>query len=126
MSFGHGQYASQARRLLQDQAAHARPNTIASYNPRIKEFREYCQAKFSNLRSYAIEQVTEEKLFGFLFYQAYQKKRQNGRKKEQQQFVFDPDDFDHVMSQFNDQLNQNDDVSISPDEHLFNHPGTQN
>jgi hypothetical protein len=126
MSFGNGQYASQARRLLQDQAANSRPNTLASYNPRVREFREFCQAKFSNLRPYAIEQVTEEKLFGFLFYQAYRAKRQNGRKKEPKELLFDVVDFDRVMSQFNDRLNESDNVSIEINESAFNHPGIQN
>jgi hypothetical protein len=43
----------------------------ARYNPNAKEFCEYCQTKFSNLMTYSIDQVTEGKLFGYLFYQAY-------------------------------------------------------
>jgi hypothetical protein len=123
MSFGSGQYASQARRVLQDQAAHTRPNTYASYNPKSKEFREYCQAKFSNLMTYAIEQVTEEKLFGFLFYQAYREKRLNGRKKERPEFTFDVQDFERVMAQYNDQQHRNESDTLSRDDEASNHPG---
>ena len=69
-------------RLLQLQADELKPNgTKLSYDPKIREFKEYCNALYGDTDFPA--QVTERKFFDFLYFQAFRSKR-NGRKKRKE------------------------------------------
>ena len=57
-------------------------NTLLAYEPKIKEFQQYCHSVFASEGSSA-EIVTADKAFGFLVYNAFrEKKKTRGRKKQ--------------------------------------------
>ena len=57
-------------------------NTLLAYDPKIKEFKQYCHGMFVSEGSSA-EIITGDKAFGFLVYNAFwEKKKTRGRKKQ--------------------------------------------
>jgi hypothetical protein len=92
MSFTGGQYAAQGRRLLNDVSEIVPHNTKIAYANFQEEFKGFCDAK------HPADQfphcVTEEKLFGFLWYQAYREKRPKNKKHD----TFDLADYENVVA----------------------------
>ena len=92
MSFTGGQYAAQGRRLLNDVNEIVPTNTKIAYAPFQAEFKGFCDSKHPN--DQFPHCVTEEKLFGFLWYQAYREKRPRNQKHD----TFDANDYDRVVA----------------------------
>ncbi|MEY4861806.1 MAG: hypothetical protein RL059_1510 [Bacteroidota bacterium] len=100
MSFTSGIFATQAQRVLQDTRMDIPANTNKAYSPKEKEFLAFARQVFSNQALPDI--VTEEKVFAFLYYQAYRSKKKRGRKrKDTTMILFDVKEYDEVMA--NDQ-----------------------
>jgi hypothetical protein len=64
MSFVSGQYATQAQRVLKENEKLGRFNTKKAYDPKIEEFKEFCNDQFSHHDFPSC--VTEENTFAFL------------------------------------------------------------
>ena len=93
MTFTSGEYAEQGRRLLNDTQEIVPKNTRLAYATFQEELKGFCAARYGH------EQfphcVTEEKVFGFMWYQeAYRQKRTNKSKHN----VFDKDDYERVVA----------------------------
>jgi hypothetical protein len=71
MSYTSGPFALHAQQVLEEDHGYRPNNTSLCYNNRMKEFIQYCLAKYSgpDLAVQNATTVTEEKLFGFLHYQ---------------------------------------------------------
>ena len=78
-SFTTGQYAAQARSVLDEYHRSRPPNTIKNYQRYAEEFHEFCEAKYPH--DVFKQQITEEKVFIFLFYLAFRKKRSGKKRK---------------------------------------------
>eukprot|EP00536_Pseudo-nitzschia_multiseries_P008972 jgi/Psemu1/21960/gm1.21960_g len=101
MSYTNGIFAKAARQVQHDDNDGIPINTQLAYGQKGEEFLQYCTSVFSSC-GYSTQIVTEEKVFGFLFYQAYQTQRTRGRKKQQSQMqIFDGDDYHTVMAKYN-------------------------
>ena len=96
MSFVSGQYATQAQRVLKENEKLGRLNTKKAYDPKIEEFKEFCNDQFSHHDFPSC--VTEEKTFAFLYYQAFREIRRRGRKKRNNadDFTFDSMDYNRM------------------------------
>jgi hypothetical protein len=71
MSYTSGPFALHAQQVLIEGYASRPNNTHLCYNNRVKEFIQYCEAKYCNdSAAQNATTVTEEKLFGFLHYQS--------------------------------------------------------
>jgi len=71
MSYTSGPFALHAQQVLLEDRASRPNNTRLSYNNRVKEFIQFCEAKYSSESpAQSASTVTEEKLFGFLHYQS--------------------------------------------------------
>ncbi len=92
MSFTTGPYAAQGRRLLNDAREIVPENTKLAYANFQEEFKGFCDAKHAN--DQFPHCVTEEKLFGFLWYQAYRNRRPRNLKHN----TFDVDDYERVVA----------------------------
>ena len=92
MSFTSGAYAGQGWRLLNDSNEIVPNNTKLAYQNFQEEFKGFCEAKHPN--DHFPHCVTEEKLFGFLWYQAYREKRPRSQKHD----TFDLEDYEKVVS----------------------------
>ncbi len=79
MSYTSGIFAEHARSVLEEARLDSKPNTDLAYDSKIDEFKGYCM-KLWNTDPFP-ESVTEEKVFGFLFYQSQRKPKKRGRKK---------------------------------------------
>lgn len=75
---------------------HEPANTRAAYEPKVKEYREFCDHRFAHLPADSKYTVTSEKLYRFLFYQAFRKKR----KKRKRNSFFDKDEYEDIMSKY--------------------------
>lgn len=94
-----GQFGPHAQRVLLENERNRPANTKAAYVPKQNEFKGYCHVVFHN-EQYP-DTITEEKVFGFMYYQAYRthynvKKRNSNR--EQIHMGFDKADYDKVMA----------------------------
>ena len=80
MSFTSGPYAQHAQRVLQDNEESVPLNTQIAYARKGQEFLSFCDKIYGNKCSdeVSVRTVTEEKLFAFLFYQAYRSVRGRG------------------------------------------------
>jgi hypothetical protein len=102
MSFTSGPYAAQAQIVLRANQDFQRKNTSLAYNPKIKEFKDFCHYEYPNSEHPTI--VTEERTFAFLFYQAFRKLRpRGGSKKKNDETAFDPQDYERIKSEENPQ-----------------------
>ena len=100
MAFTSGRFAVQAQRILEQEEQLTRRNTKLAYDCKGKEFLEFCQAAYSHHEIPTT--VTEEKVFGFLYYQAYRRCRKRGRKRPNQtDGRFDMAEFSCVINQEN-------------------------
>ena len=69
MSYTSGPFALHAQQVLLEDRASRPNNTRLSYNNRVKEFIQFCEAKYSSESpAQSASTVTEEKLFGFLHF----------------------------------------------------------
>ena len=66
-------------------------NTTQVYDPKLLEFAAYCRQLYGNSESSVF--ITAEKVFGFLYYQAYREKKTTRSKGN-----FDSEEFDRVMA----------------------------
>ena len=97
MSFTSGIFATQAQRVLRDTRLDIPINTNRAYGPKEKEFLAFAREIFSNQALPDI--VTEEKVFAFLFYQAYRSPKKRGRRRrDSNQAVFNSDDYREVLA----------------------------
>ena len=99
MSFLQGQFGAHAQRVLLENEKNRPENTKAAYGPKQNEYKGYCEVIYSH-EPYPYT-ITEEKVFGFMYYQAYRahfnvKKRNSNR--EQIHLNFDKADFNMVMA----------------------------
>jgi hypothetical protein len=83
--------------VLKENEKLERFNTKKAYDPKIEEFKEFCNDQFSHndFRSC----VTEE--FAFLYYQAFREIRRRGRKRRNNadDYTFDSMDYNRVLHQ---------------------------
>ena len=98
MACTSGSFAVQAQRILHHEDQLTRRNTNLAYGRKGQEFLAFCQAVYSEHEFPTT--VTEEKVFGFLYYQAYRQARKRGRKRRNTGDVslFDVDDFRAVLA----------------------------
>ena len=68
-----------SRRVLEEEAAQRPENTKKAYEPKLKEFIAFCDEKFRG--SSFPRQVTEEKVFAFMYFQSHRKKKRGGKKR---------------------------------------------
>eukprot|EP00536_Pseudo-nitzschia_multiseries_P006942 jgi/Psemu1/16486/gm1.16486_g len=73
ISYTSGIFAKAARQAQHDDNDGIPINTQLAYGQKGEEFLHYCTSLFSSC-GYSTQIVTKEKVFGFLFYQAYQHK----------------------------------------------------
>ena len=109
MSFVNGIYAEQAQSVLNESNKNRKRNTQLAYDPKVEEFKLFCEYKYSTKPFPHC--VTEEKVFGFLYFQAYRDLRKRGPQFSFKEF--DVPGYERVMSGYKsskpieyDQLNQ--------------------
>jgi hypothetical protein len=69
-------------RAVHHQSKGNRPeNTSDAYDPKVKEFKGYCDALYPNHGPDIRHLVTPDKVYNFLFYQSHREKRKPGRLK---------------------------------------------
>jgi hypothetical protein len=96
MAFTTGPFAAQAQRILDHEEQFTRKNTRLAYDRKGQEFLAFCNEMYASHDFPAT--VTEEKVFGFLYYQAYRPSRKRGRKRRNaEDAIFDADHFRSVM-----------------------------
>ncbi|MCY7393929.1 MAG: hypothetical protein LH647_21245, partial [Leptolyngbyaceae cyanobacterium CAN_BIN12] len=86
-----GVYSDQSRRVYRDAEENCPANTKRAYAPFIAEFKDFAQTMFPFTE--LPQAVTEEKLFGFMFYQAYR----GSRTKTKRHGYFDRADYEKVL-----------------------------
>ena len=94
-------FTEQTLSLLKDESLSQNENTKRSYKNKKKEFEEFCEMIFGNDKNPKF--VTEAKVFGFLNYTAYRKKKSTRHCENDNSPLFDIKDFREVSSQDNDE-----------------------
>ena len=74
ISFVGGAFHCQSQQVLRESKSIKVGNTNRAYDPKMLEFRQFCDSIYGN--DYLAQIVTEEKNFPFLFYQAHREKNQ--------------------------------------------------
>jgi hypothetical protein len=70
-------------RAVHHQSKGNRPeNTSDAYDPKVKEFKGYCDALYPNHGPDIRHLVTPDKVYNFLFYQSHREKQKPGRLKK--------------------------------------------
>lgn len=95
MSFTSGRFARQAQHVIEQEGRLSKKNTLLAYDNKGREFLEFCNAVFSH--EAIPTTVTEEKLFGFLYYQSQRSSRKRGRKTSKTA-LFNLLEYNQVMS----------------------------
>lgn len=104
MSFTTGEYARHAQHTLQEAVENGKKNTAIAYEPKSLEFRNFCRAHYTDrhMDPAFIETVTEEKLYGFLFYQSYREPKNRGKRRVGEEpraaGYFDYSDFKRILA----------------------------
>ena len=88
-------YDTHADAILKEKKFHEPKNTTAAYDPKSQEFVNYCHSLY--VEDDDCEVITPDKVFGFMYYQAYRGKKVGKGKKG----AFNRLDFDTVMSTSN-------------------------
>lgn len=91
------------QRAVNQQTEEARPiNTRLAYNPKVQEYKDFCDALFPNEQNMAIRYLVDpNKVFNFMFYQCYRAKRKTGGKNRPDDYSsFDMDEYKAVMAQY--------------------------
>ena len=101
MSYTSGKFAAQAKQVAADDKAGRPENTILAYRRKMAEFLDFSRYAFpSEVDGIPSTTVTEEKFFGFLWYQSRRHQRPRGRpgqcKPVEEQFS--KDDYESVIS----------------------------
>ena len=101
MSYTSGKFAAQAKQVAADDKAGRPENTILAYRRKMSEFLDFSRYAFpSEVDGIPSTTVTEEKFFGFLWYQSRRHQRPRGRpgqcKPVEEQFS--KDDYESVIS----------------------------
>ena len=110
--FSSGPHAKLSQRVLRDSAALTPSNTGKAYEPKKKEFHDFCKVIHADKEVSTRFTVTEEKLFCFLYYQANRQCRKRGSKKRKAPTEDHGDDDD-------DDNNDNDDSNDSNNDSNF-------
>lgn len=98
MSFTSGIFASHARQVLIEESENQKTNTDQAYESKAEEFLNFCDAIFPSSESAANSRtVTEEKLFGFLYYQSRRPKRKRGKRNVSTSGSFNADEYNEIM-----------------------------
>lgn len=92
-----GPYAAHSQRLLEEVAQTRPANTLTAYEPKAKEFIDFCNEKYADRGAPYAELVSEEKVFAYLLYQAHRKKGKGGKGRNRK---FDAVDFELVLRDF--------------------------
>ena len=101
MSYTSGKFAAQAKQVAADDKAGRPENTILAYRRKMAEFLDFSRYAFpSEVDGIPSTTVTEEKFFGFLWYQSRRHQRPRGRpgqcKPVEEQIS--KDDYESVIS----------------------------
>lgn len=94
-----GPYALHAQRVLREAELNRPANTTAAYVPKKAEFRGFCEAVWSGTPYPFL--VTEEKMFGFLYYNSYRSHYDKKKRKRDGAILysgFEKDDYLKVMA----------------------------
>ena len=91
-----GRFAQQARQVWAENQSMTKANTAKAYDPKVIEFKSFCDAVFVDLPVETRCTVTEEKTFAFLYYQAYRTVRKRGRKRDGE-LSFDIDEYQRII-----------------------------
>jgi hypothetical protein len=79
-----------------------RHNTALAYDNKLLELKLYCDAYFSPV---SVEngryRVTHEKVYSFMYYQAFRSSRNGRKRKRMSPVVFDQEDFETTMTKYN-------------------------
>lgn len=89
--------------VVNHQTEEARPeNTKLAYNPKVREYKDFCDALFTNESNMAVRYlVTPTKVFNYMFYQCYRSKRKTGGKGRPEDYSpFSMTDYNNVMEQY--------------------------
>ena len=113
VKFVGGAFHYESQQVLRESKSHKVKNTKRAYDPKILEFRQFCDSIYGN--DYLAQIVTEEKNFAFLFYQAHRVKKQT---KSQRSCTdsgvsrFDHNDYDEVTKQIRQSYEKTDDCPM--------------
>lgn len=94
-----GPFAAHAQRVLREAEIHRPDNTTLAYGPKKEEFRGFCDIVYAGKPH--PRTITEEKVFGFLYYQSYRThfdRKKRGRNGTSLHSRFDKADYDSVMA----------------------------
>ena len=95
-----GSVLAMQQRVQSDTAGNKSVNTAKAYGPKLLEFSGFCNHFYHDDGAGLARLVTEDKLYKFLFYQAYREQRKKGCKKngESVDDKFDPNDYNSVVN----------------------------
>jgi hypothetical protein len=96
---------SDLTRAVHHEARKTRPdNTTIAYDPKVAEFRGYCDAQYAHLGADVRYQVTPDKVYNFIFYQSHREKKKPGKGKrgerEKKAGVFSPGNYRAVIGRY--------------------------
>jgi hypothetical protein len=73
---------SDLTRAVHHETRKTRPdNTSIAYDPKVEEFRGYCDSLYNHLGAEVRYQVTPDKVYNFIFYQSHREKKKPGKGK---------------------------------------------
>ena len=80
---------------------HREENTIAVYDPKAEEYQQFCNYQYAGSHVSSRYTATTEKVFNFLFYQAFRDKYEcGGKKRGKGKHGFDPVDYAKVTTAY--------------------------
>ena len=81
---------------------HTKENTARAYDGKVSEFKAYCDVYYGHV---SLDEgrylVTKEKVYQFMYYQAFRCSRQGKKREKNYSLVFDTEDFHRTMLQYN-------------------------
>jgi hypothetical protein len=89
-----------AETVRQVNLASRRPNTAKAYDPKAREFYDFCNYKYQLLPIDQRYTVTAEKLRAFLTYQAFREKRKRGGRKRGVSESFDSAEYNAICTRY--------------------------
>lgn len=99
-----GQRAAQGSIVERLHKKNRKPNTALAFDPKAREWFQYCKDVYCHEAEYQRYTVTSDKLHNFLFYHAfrnkYNRKEQNGEKTNKGEHGFDFQDYQDVTSKY--------------------------
>jgi hypothetical protein len=95
---------SDLTRAVHHESRSTRPdNTSIAYDPKVAEFRGYCDALYNHVGPEIRYQVTPEKVYNFLFYQSHREKKKPGKGKRgerEKSGIFSPANYRSVVGRY--------------------------